>query len=190
MENQLAVTVTARRADLLNQGVQNGLVAAMPTYEENVVTEEEVQRLHRALQRAPKEQKLGKWYAYRSYAALYRAQNAGYHWGYTNYGYGFGPGSSQECTCGIRVDFEEGEQADTYDTIGISLSPIQRMRGHRTLPLQEEESVALIVKLDYKLDGSPTLAHAYCQVCSEFVTELLLPAAHEFVERHNKSCKS
>jgi len=159
----------------------------MPKYEENVVTEEEVKRLHRALQRAPKEQKMGKWYAYRSYAALYRAQNAGYHWGYTNYG--FGPNSSQECTCGLRVEIAEGEKAEAYETVGIDLSPIQRVRGHRTLPAQEDESVALIVKLDYKLDGSPTLAHAYCQVCSEFVTELLLPLAHDFVVGHNQSCK-
>jgi hypothetical protein len=159
----------------------------MPEYEENVVTEAEVQKLHRTFQRATRERKIGRWYAYRSYAALARAQAAGYHWGYQCSS--LETGSIVRCTCGITIEKSEVNQDPVITDLGLQLSQIQQVRGHRTLPSQEEEAVALIVGMNYQLDGSPTRSDAYCQQCLDVVQAVVHAEAQAFVERHNRSCK-
>jgi len=153
-------------------------------YDDNKVTTGEVESKRKAVSRAPREKKLGKFYAYRSAGALERDQAAGYHWGYLT-----GEGKVY-CTCGLILDSNDNETIleMAYPSINLEVGPIVFVRGHRKLPAQDAMATALIVKLSLINQGSTYVATAFCQGCGDVVEEKPLSVAQEFVSNHDSSC--
>jgi hypothetical protein len=153
-------------------------------YDDNKVTPGEVESKCKAVSRAPREKKLGKFYAYRSAGALERDQAAGYHWGYLT-----GEGKVY-CTCGLILDSNDNETIleMAYPSIDLEVSPIVFVRGHRKLPVQDGPTIALIVKLLLINQGSTYVATAFCQGCGDVLEEQALSVAQEFVSNHDSSC--
>jgi hypothetical protein len=153
-------------------------------YDDNKVTSAEVEGKRKAVSRAPKEKKLGKFYAYRSAGALERDQAAGYHWGYLT-----GEGKVY-CTCGLILDSHDNENIlkMAYPSIDLKVGPIVFVRGHRKLPSQDGLAIALIAELSLINQGSTYVATAFCQGCGEVVEKEPLLVAQEFVSTHDSSC--
>ncbi len=153
-------------------------------YDDNKVTPGEVESKRKAVSRAPREKKLGKFYAYRSTGALERDQAAGYHWGYLT-----GEGKVY-CTCGLILDSNDNETIleMAYPSLPLRVGPIVFVKGHRKLPSQEELATALIVGLSLINHGSGYIASAFCQGCGEVIQEAPHATARKFVEAHEASC--
>jgi|GEM_PF-2006848 len=153
-------------------------------YDDNKVTPGEVESKRKAVSRAPREKKLGKFYAYRSTGALERDQAAGYHWGYLT-----GEGKVY-CTCGLILDSNDNETIleMAYPSLPLQVGPIVFVKGHRKLPSQDGLATALIVGLSLINHGSAYIAAALCQGCGEVIQEAAHATARKFVEVHEASC--
>ena len=154
----------------------------MPEHDDNKVTDAEVKRLKRQVYSAPREAKLGRFYAARHSSSLQRDQNNGYHWMYLK-----GEGKCH-CTCGLVISGDELLPLH-YPNSDLNLHPLQLIAGHRNLPSCEGESVALIVRYTPIDKVGNWLWTAFCQVCGKHVQHVPLTEAKEFVVGHNQSCE-
>ncbi len=154
-------------------------------YENNKVKKSEVESRRKAVSRAPREQKLGKFFAYRAAGALERDQAAGYHWGYLA-----GEGKIH-CTCGLVLDRANLEALPkaVAPEVELKLNPLLLIRGHRNLPSFEGVATALIVSLTLSNAGKTVHSTAFCQQCGSVVLNVSLDAATAFVDSHNNCCK-
>jgi len=155
------------------------------TYENNKVKKSEVESRRKAISRAPREQKLGKFFAYRTAGALARDQTAGYHWGYLA-----GEGKVH-CTCGLVSDTTnlEAPPKAVPPEVELKLHPLLLIRGHRNLPSFDGVATALIVSLTLSNAGKTTHSTAFCQLCGSVIQNVSIDAATTFVDCHNNSCK-
>jgi len=162
------------------------------SYEDVVVTAEDLKRLKAEQNAAPLQARYGRYKAWLYYANLSRWQKQGYHFHYTS-----GVNSS-ECTCGLEIT-EVNSDADgiraesiTDDTVqlldGIELDEVQRVKGHRTLPGFKALSVALIVGFEWREELRKYMWDAICQQCAGYEKGVTGIAAKKFVRTHNKSC--
>ena len=153
-------------------------------YEKVDVSSRALKALKNDFDEAPKEKKIGCWYAKRHYSQLNRERQQGYHWLYLS-----GPGAIH-CTCGLVVK-EEGTGAEVVEAPQVlKLDEIQRIRGHRNLPSGRGESVALIVNFVMDWEVKDYLWDVFCQECTSFALKKLLLDAKEFVKEHNRKCGS
>ena len=153
-------------------------------YEKVDVSSRALKALKNEFDEAPKEKKIGRWYAKRHYSQLSRERQQGYHWLYLS-----GPGAIH-CTCGLVVK-EEGAGAELAEIPEVlKLDEIQRIRGHRNLPSGRGEAVALIVNFVMDWEVKDYLWDVFCQECSSFELKKLLLDAKEFVKEHNRKCGS
>jgi len=153
----------------------------MPKYDDNKVTNAEVASLKRRVSSAPREAKLGRWYAARHSSSLQRDQNSGYHWQYLK-----GEGNLH-CTCGLVIYGDELLPLH-YPNADLNLHPLPLIAGHRNLPSCEGETVALIVRYTPIDKVGNWVWTAFCQVCGDHVKDVPLADAKEFVSGHNQSC--
>lgn len=156
-------------------------------YKKNVVTDEEVEARHRDLDNASKERKLGRFFAWRHYASLQRDQERGYHWGYLVIG--SPDGNSVQCTCGILIPQGEEKGSRSEPEIHGRLSPIQRARGHRRLPSQRGEVVAIVFELVFEMEKNRHIGSGFCQECEAMLVGQPIGEVQAFVEHHNSTCQ-
>ncbi len=72
----------------------------------------------------------------------------------------------------------------------LELSPLQKIRGHRTLPSLRGYSVAITVDYVWVEKRDIYLWTVICQGCGAHEVEVLCRDAQVFEDAHNKSCKS
>lgn len=153
-------------------------------FEKVDVSSKVLKSLEENLKKAPKEKKIGRWYAKRHCSQLSRDRKQGYHWLYLS-----GPGSIH-CTCGLVVRCE-GTGIEVIDgPRELKLDEIQRVRGHRNLPSGRGETVALIVNFVMDWSLKDYLWDVFCQECSSFELKKILLDAQVFVKEHNRRCGS
>ncbi len=151
-------------------------------YEKVDISSRALKALKRDFDKAPKENKIGRWYAKRHYSQLNRERKQGYHWLYLS-----GPGAIH-CTCGLVVTEAGSGAEEVYVPSELMLDSIQRVRGHRNLPSGCGETVALIVNFVMDWDVKDYLWDVFCQECSSFELKKLLLDARSFVKEHNRKC--
>jgi hypothetical protein len=154
-------------------------------YVDNRVTQADIKSRERAIQRAPKNQKLGRWYAYRHYAQLDYEQGQGFHHRYL-VGH-VDERVKEHCTCGLIIDQSE-EQLLAQPRVDLQLELVQLVRGHRNLPSCKGSTLALIVRQRWIEETDERKWTAYCQECSEVIHEVPLTLAQNFVKEHNANC--
>ena len=157
-------------------------------YTSNKVTDEKVSALYHDLRSAPKERKLGRYFAWRHTASLQRDQERGYHWGYLIIG--SPEGNKVQCTCGITIPQVEQKVDWSEPKITGILSPIQRTRAHRNLPDQKDEVVAIIFEFVYRTEANRHFASGYCQECGTTMIDEELSVVRVFINQHNEECRA
>ena len=151
-------------------------------YEKVNISEEKLQRIQEAFDKAPPEKRMGLWYAKRHYSALFQDIELGVHRNYLK-----GP-NSRHCTCGL-VLLEEGEGAEEIeDCEGLTLDRLQRTKGHVDLMDCRRLAVAIIVRYEF-VKLQKYLWEAVCQECSGYLTGKTFSEVTEFTKEHNQHCK-
>ena len=196
-EDQLAMKVTVRRADLLFQGsIKDWFVVSKANenngkgkYSDVSVSGRALSRLDKDMKRAQGMARYGRYKAWLHYANLKRWQEQGLHFRYLN-----DSGKNYVCTCGLLVPI--GLDPDLNVVADLGLDEVHVAFGHKNLPSLRGQTTVFIYNFLWVEDpGAKHFSHgnyhfsAFCQVCLEHVKDVPVADADAFVAAHKKRCK-
>ena len=189
-EDQLAMKVTVRRADLLFQGsIKDWFVVSNANenngkgkYSDVSVSGRALSRLDKDMKRAQGMARYGRYKAWLHYANLKRWQEQGLHFRYLN-----DSGKNYVCTCGLLVPI--GSDPDLNVVADLGLDEVHVAFGHKNLPSLRGQTTVFIYNFLWVEDPGVYHFSAFCQVCLEYVKDVSPADAEAFVSAHKKRCK-
>ena len=190
MEDLLAMKDTVRKAGLLFMGSIKGWFVMSEVnetngkgkYSEVSVSERELSRLDKGMQRAQGMARYGQYKTWLHYANLKQWQEHGLHFRYLN-----DSGKNYVCTCGLLVPI--GSDLEVQGLDDLDLDEAHSAFGHKNLPSLWGPTIGFIYNFLWFEDSGVYHFSALCQACLEYVKDLPGADADAFVAAHKKKCK-
>ena len=160
----------------------------MKKYVNKKVDLPDLDKLKREMDDENSPEKYGKYKAWLHYANLKSWQEQGWHWAYLN-----NAGKEMHCTCGLVIEI--GAKSDLNKKVlkklvDVELDHVQTMSGHRKLPDLTGTTCALMINFHPVFEENLYLWDVICQRCGSIKLKTSELVAKDFINFHNKRCKS